>query len=243
MDILKALWDVMNGKKLNTATVITILILALQTMGMAKEEAVQAVSAVMAGVAGVLAIVGFLHRLWKARQQKKNDAKKTQFVGGPGIKLLIIGTIFVMSGIWSSALAVERFEKPFMLWLSEEQLSPDTASWQITPSISLPALVLKNSIEGKGLVTESINSVGFGIDYGRFVKSTTGKIVETFGGEVVMLLSSDKSLAVTIQFHIFNRLIGIGPWVNTGICPKQQRYGIAILTNPVEIAKRIKASF
>lgn len=70
MNIIKALWDIMNGKKLNTATVITILIVVLGQLGMDHDVAVQAVSAVMAGIAGAMAIVGFFHRLWKAHQAK-----------------------------------------------------------------------------------------------------------------------------------------------------------------------------
>jgi uncharacterized membrane protein len=75
MNILKALWDVMNGKKLNTATVITILIVVLGQLGMEKEAATQMVSSIMAGIAGVMALVGFIHRLWKAYQEKKELLK------------------------------------------------------------------------------------------------------------------------------------------------------------------------
>lgn len=70
MNILKALLDLMNGKKLNTGTVIVIAVIVLQqVLGIDKTEATNIATNVMMGVGGVFALWGYIHRLIKARKK------------------------------------------------------------------------------------------------------------------------------------------------------------------------------
>ena len=75
MNLISAFWDIMNGKKLNTATVIVIIVFVLQQLGLEKDAATQMTSQIMTGIAGVLALIGFVHRLIKSYREKQEQLK------------------------------------------------------------------------------------------------------------------------------------------------------------------------
>lgn len=76
MNLVKALWALLNGKKLNTATLIAIGIVALQALGIEQTEATKYAEAIAAAIMAVLAVVGYIHRMIKKAQEKKEAAAK-----------------------------------------------------------------------------------------------------------------------------------------------------------------------
>lgn len=69
--MLKALWDIINGHKLNTGTVVVIAAVVMQQyLGIDHETATNIATQIMLGVGGVLSLVGYIHRLVKAKQAK-----------------------------------------------------------------------------------------------------------------------------------------------------------------------------
>jgi len=72
MKILKALLDLLNGKKLNTGTIMVIAVVVIkQVLGVSETEATNMATNLMMGVGGVMALWGYVHRLIKAKQAKK----------------------------------------------------------------------------------------------------------------------------------------------------------------------------
>jgi energy-converting hydrogenase Eha subunit C len=75
MDLIKALtdlWAGWNGKKFNTGAVVTILAIVLQQvfvkLNIGHDQAVGIATAVVEGVGAVIMVVGYIHRLIKAKQ-------------------------------------------------------------------------------------------------------------------------------------------------------------------------------
>lgn len=69
--MVKMIWDLMNGKKLNTGTIIMLAVLALKYFGMDESTATSTATGIMLGVGAVITLVGFIHRWIKAKQAKK----------------------------------------------------------------------------------------------------------------------------------------------------------------------------
>lgn len=70
--MLKALWNVMNGQKLNTGTIVIIITIALEKLfNVGHDEATGTATSIMMGVGGVIALVGYIHKLTKTKQVPK----------------------------------------------------------------------------------------------------------------------------------------------------------------------------
>ena len=68
MKLIGALWNAFNGKKLNTGTVVVLAAILMQNyLGIGHDQAVSIATEIMAGVGGVLVLVGYIHRLFKAK--------------------------------------------------------------------------------------------------------------------------------------------------------------------------------
>lgn len=72
--MLKALWDMMNGKKFSTGTTITILAFGLQQIGIAKDQASNDALYIVQGVGAVIMVIGYIHQWIKARAFKLSQA-------------------------------------------------------------------------------------------------------------------------------------------------------------------------
>jgi hypothetical protein len=66
--ILTAIWGAMNGKKMDTGTIVTIMAIVLQHFGASQGEALTMSTDIMMGMGGVILVIGFIHRLIKAKQ-------------------------------------------------------------------------------------------------------------------------------------------------------------------------------
>ena len=121
--------------------------------------------------------------------------------------------------------AVEKIDAPFKYFLSKMDISMDTAYFGLTPTIVLPDLILSYNEKG-GSAFDGFNSVGIGIDYGRYVKSTNGKVCETFGASLFLTRSYHAGFVV----HLFDRLMGIGGGINLNDVPRYKRYEIMAVT-------------
>lgn len=77
MDILKAILAALNGKKLNTGTIIILAALVMQKLfGIGNDEATSIATSVMMGVGGVFALWGYIHRLIKTKTEKTPEPAK-----------------------------------------------------------------------------------------------------------------------------------------------------------------------
>jgi hypothetical protein len=68
MKLIMALVDLLNGKKLNTGTIMVIAVVVLKQFGLSEGEANTIATNIMMGTGGVLALWGYIHRLIKARK-------------------------------------------------------------------------------------------------------------------------------------------------------------------------------
>ena len=73
MNLIKALWDLMNGKKLNTGTVIILVtFLAQKALGIDDQAALNLATLSVTGISytigGIVLLVGYIHRLVKAKK-------------------------------------------------------------------------------------------------------------------------------------------------------------------------------
>jgi hypothetical protein len=75
IQLIKVVTDLLNGKKLNTGTVIIVLVFIFSQLGIDKTEATQIATSIMLGIGGVMTIWGYIHRVIKD-MQKKNAEKK-----------------------------------------------------------------------------------------------------------------------------------------------------------------------
>jgi hypothetical protein len=114
--------------------------------------------------------------------------------------LILIGLFCLIS----FTSAVERVDKPFKYFLSTIDISIDTAYWGVTPTFLTPDILINK--EG----TDGFNRVGTGIDYGRYVKSSNGKVFETLGTSIFVLIQKKGPIAIGGNVHILNRYLGIG---------------------------------
>jgi hypothetical protein len=72
MNLIKAIWDVMNGKKLNTGTIVIIATLVLQKVfGIDSTEAGNIATNIMMGIGGITALIGYIDRLIKSGKKAK----------------------------------------------------------------------------------------------------------------------------------------------------------------------------
>jgi uncharacterized membrane protein len=78
MSIIKVLWNLMSGKKFNTATLMIIVVFVLGQFGLEKDAATQMASQIMTGIAGVLALIGFIHRLIKSAKEKNTKQEEVK---------------------------------------------------------------------------------------------------------------------------------------------------------------------
>ena len=70
MKIIAALWDVLNGKKMNTGTIMVIAALIMErVLGASHDEATQIASSIMMGIGGVTALIGYIHRIIKSAKK------------------------------------------------------------------------------------------------------------------------------------------------------------------------------
>lgn len=67
MNLLKAILNLLNGKKLNTGTVMVLAVVVLkQFLGVSDSEAQTMATNIMMGVGGIMALWGYIHRLIKS---------------------------------------------------------------------------------------------------------------------------------------------------------------------------------
>ena len=133
--------------------------------------------------------------------------------------------------VWQASATVETIDRPWRYFLSTIDVSMDTALWAITPTVVIPDLVLTNADSGKtGLGVQAFNSVGAGLDIGRYIKSTNGRVYETFGAAIFTLLSTDKTIRIGGVIHCFNRKLGAGGGVNLGNVPRAKRFEADLVT-------------
>jgi hypothetical protein len=138
--------------------------------------------------------------------------------------LVIIFSIAMLS-------ATELIDKPFSYFLGVKHVSKDTALWGVTPGIMIPDLILTNADSDKtGLDVQAFNSVGIGLDFGRYVMSESGKIIETIGISIFSLLATDKTVTLGGGIHVFNRTLGIGGGIDCGNVSKNKRFKLFLLT-------------
>ena len=143
----------------------------------------------------------------------------------------ILFAIIIACFVCQSGATVESIDKPWKYFLSTMDISMDTALWAITPSVVIPDLVLTNADSGKnGLSVQAFNSVGVGLDFGRYIKSTSGKIYETWGVGLFTLLATDKTVRLGGVIHAFNRKLGAGGGVNLGNVPRAKRFEAYLIT-------------
>jgi hypothetical protein len=65
--MIKILWDAMNGKKLNTGTIMILAVLVFKYLGMDQGVATQTATGIMLGVGSVFTLVGYIHRWVKTK--------------------------------------------------------------------------------------------------------------------------------------------------------------------------------
>jgi hypothetical protein len=83
MNLIKAVLDLLNGKKLNTGTVMVIAVFVLKQLGLDDNTATQTATNIMLGVGGVLTLWGYIHRMIKSAQAKKvADASEQNAIRG-----------------------------------------------------------------------------------------------------------------------------------------------------------------
>jgi hypothetical protein len=71
MKLLKALLDVLNGKKMNTGTVMILAVIVIQQfLGVSESEAQTIATNIMLGVGGVMTLWGYIHKLIKGNEKK-----------------------------------------------------------------------------------------------------------------------------------------------------------------------------
>jgi len=69
MNLFKAALDLLNGKKLNTGTIMIIAVVVLkQFLGVDESTANTMATNIMMGVGGVMALWGYIHRLIKNKK-------------------------------------------------------------------------------------------------------------------------------------------------------------------------------
>ena len=69
MNILKVVLDLLNGKKLNTGTIMILAVIVLkQVLGIDETTANTMATNIMMGVGGFMALWGYIHRLIKAKK-------------------------------------------------------------------------------------------------------------------------------------------------------------------------------
>jgi len=69
MNLFKAALDLLNGKKLNTGTIMVIAVVVLkQFLGVDESTANTMATNIMMGVGGVMALWGYIHRLIKGKK-------------------------------------------------------------------------------------------------------------------------------------------------------------------------------
>lgn len=129
------------------------------------------------------------------------------------------------------ASAVDLVDRPFKFFLSEINISLDTVYYGLTPTIVIPDIIMTNADSGKtGLNVQAFNRIGAGCDYGRYVKSTNGKVYETFGASIFALVSTDKDVIAGGCFHMFNRTLGLGGGIDLGNVPQRKRFVVFLVS-------------
>lgn len=69
MNLFKVLLDVLNGKKMNTGTVMVIAVIVLkQFVGVSESDAQNIATNIMMGVGGVMTLWGYIHKLIKDKK-------------------------------------------------------------------------------------------------------------------------------------------------------------------------------
>lgn len=69
MAIFGALWEMINGKKFTTGTIVALAAMFIQTFcNVSKDEATTTVTLIMGGIGGVTALIGYIHRLIKSKK-------------------------------------------------------------------------------------------------------------------------------------------------------------------------------
>ena len=72
MNLFKAAIDLLNGKKLNTGTIMVIVVIVLkQFLGVSESEAQTIATNIMMGAGGVMALWGYIDRWRKSLKAKK----------------------------------------------------------------------------------------------------------------------------------------------------------------------------
>lgn len=69
--MFKALWDLMNGKKFDTGTLVVVAAFFMQQyLGVDHDQAVVIATNIMMGVGGITMLIGYIHRRIKEKQAK-----------------------------------------------------------------------------------------------------------------------------------------------------------------------------
>ena len=77
MNLVKALFDLMNGKKLKLGTIISLLALVMQQLlNIPEGTAANLATQIVSGGGALLAAIGWIHQEIKAREEKKAVVKK-----------------------------------------------------------------------------------------------------------------------------------------------------------------------
>ena len=72
MNFLKALFNIFNGQKLNTGTVVIIASIVIDRfLSVGHEQAVSIATSIMTGAGGIIALIGYIHKIIKAKAKAK----------------------------------------------------------------------------------------------------------------------------------------------------------------------------
>jgi hypothetical protein len=147
------------------------------------------------------------------------------------MKTLLVLAVFLFA---LSVQAVEKIDEPFKFFLSSidtAYITGNTAYFGLTPTIVIPDMILTNADSGKsGLDVQAFNSLGVGVDWGRYIKATNGKVYETFGVSIFTLLATGQNVLMGGAVHVFNRSIGIGGAADLGNVQRAKRFKILLTT-------------
>lgn len=194
-------------------------------------------------VACFLPLIGMLLPMYIRDAQAKGHAKSAELAQkildivskvGSVAPLLLIGLfLFAFTPRVSATETYSIVDKPFKYFLStiDTAYLNGTAFYGVTPTTAVKDLAILNPDSGKsGVNIQYLNAAGAGLDYGRYIKSSDGKVYETFGASILIFISSQTQATLGGVFHVFNRELGLGGGVNLGNVPKSQRYQFWIVT-------------
>jgi hypothetical protein len=239
MDFLNMIWDMLNGHKFNSGVVMIIIPFILQKYGMDHTAAVQMCTNIMMGIGGVTAAVGFIHRVIKTNELKKqalSQATLTQVQLPGALKVLAVALV---AGVLFSANAgpfdyfvsprpVASYTVPAQLKAAAPETpapTPATSFWDLKPYAGLSGLAITGSTRPDAEVDVSLcSSAAVGVTYERTILKD-GANYSPFSATIGGLLSGHTDNAPWIDLKPFFLLdlldhkIGAGLSWNAGANP------------------------